>query len=721
MRKLIFFLFFFLSLKGYAVTYYFSVSGSDSFTITQAQNKGTPWRSVTQYNKFMSGTIPGFAGIKPLPGDSLLFKRSETFFSSTGLIINTSGTSTKPIITGVWGNGTRPTITSLIDLTFFNVSGNIWRSNETISLPSPSLNCVTVNNVITQRARWPKSTWNTDSLISSVVISGVTFWTMTQKAANGQLTGQPSFTTGAEPANIMYRPVRFWIDPGVVTDHSLLPSRITFTKIVENEQDPDAPNWGYFVQNDSTILTSSPYQNAWYWKKNKYLKVYSVGSPSNFSAATSSNLITTVGSFSWLVFDSLNFNGCNGDNIYLNHGSDITIQDCLVQNSGRNGIKMLAPNINIIRDSVVNSSSKGITTGAGADHCNIRYNIVRNQGQIIGNWSGNVEDGHANGDGIGIYILDNSNDNMNIEYNTVVNSGYSGIQFGRQDSIVIRYNFIDSFCNVADDGGGIYSYTGNSTTQFGRKEIKNIITHGISAIPGQPASKPAVKGIYMDEETNHVIADSNTIAYSKEDGLFANWGTFNNQIRNNTIFACDTSDIHFNTRSANPTSTLTATNNLCYMAALKECGILLHTNGSNLTGFGTINSNQYIKPLVPITSATLFRGEVANSSGGSQVTTNYSYASWRSTFPMYDASSTLTPYFYSTTLGQTDSLIFRFNLLTTAQTTSLPGTYRDIFGTTYIGSVTIQPFSSVILFLISSSIPMQNNRYFIIRRPIRFK
>lgn len=701
MRKLIFFLFFILifSFKGYSITYYFdAINGNDSRSPTQAQSNLTAWQTITKLNSFFPSLVAG---------DSVLFRRGQTFTTNVGIIINRSGGVNNPIVIGAWGSGDRPIITSLINLTFVNLSGNLWRSNELISLPSPSLNCVTVNNVIVQRARWPQNTWNTDSLATST--------TITQKAANSQLNGQPSYTTGTEPSGVVYRSDRFEVQTGTITAHSTGPAKITFTKTNATQTSPNAPGWGYFVQNDSTILTSSPYQNAWYWKKNKYLKVYSVGSPSNFAAATSSNLISTVGTFNWLVFDNINLNGCNGDMVFINQGSNITIQDCILQNSGRNGVKLATDSITIIRDSIVNSSSKGITTSAGADHCNFSYNTIRNQGQIIGNASGNVEDGHANHDGVGVYILDNTNNEITIEHNVVVNSGYSAIQFKRQDTIIVRYNYIDTFCNVTDDGGGIYSYSADGTVvNFGRKTISNIILHGIGAKAGQPSPTEAVKGIYLDEWTNHDIVDSNTVAYN-EDGMFANNGCNLDFIRNNTFFGSRSASMHMNTRSTDHTVNMTLTNNLCYADTIIAYCNLLHTADYNLTTFGTINFNYYIKPLIVASSTLLLRSE-----GPGGAFANYSLATWQSTFT-YDASSTISPYHFTSSSHQSDSLIFRFNSNPTAQTTSLPGTYRDIYGATYIGSVTIQPFSSVILFLISSSIPTQNSKDFIIRRKIIVK
>ncbi len=78
-----------------ANNYYFSsTSGDDSRTTSQAHNSSTPWKSINKLNAIFS-TL--------LPGDSILFKRGETFYGS--ITINKSGTAGKPIVLGAYGSG----------------------------------------------------------------------------------------------------------------------------------------------------------------------------------------------------------------------------------------------------------------------------------------------------------------------------------------------------------------------------------------------------------------------------------------------------------------------------------------------------------------------------------------------------------------------------------------------------------------------------------------
>lgn len=86
----------------FATTYYFSNSGSDSRSLTQARNPSMPWKSLNKLNSI-------FSSLKP--GDQVLFKRGETFYGT--LTVNTSGTSGAPIVIGAYGIGDKPIISSL--------------------------------------------------------------------------------------------------------------------------------------------------------------------------------------------------------------------------------------------------------------------------------------------------------------------------------------------------------------------------------------------------------------------------------------------------------------------------------------------------------------------------------------------------------------------------------------------------------------------------------
>ncbi len=97
-----------LAKVSHATNYYFSSStGNDSYTVTQAKSKSTPWRTIAKLNSSMGNFKPG---------DSILFKKGDLFtipegVNTGGLLMTVSGTSTRPIVISSYGTGTLPIIT----------------------------------------------------------------------------------------------------------------------------------------------------------------------------------------------------------------------------------------------------------------------------------------------------------------------------------------------------------------------------------------------------------------------------------------------------------------------------------------------------------------------------------------------------------------------------------------------------------------------------------
>ena len=80
--------------------FYFSTSGSDSYTTAQAQNPATPWQTLTKLQSFSTSA---------LPKDTFAFKCGDVFANGNNRRIamewnNTSGTATNPIVFTYYGD-----------------------------------------------------------------------------------------------------------------------------------------------------------------------------------------------------------------------------------------------------------------------------------------------------------------------------------------------------------------------------------------------------------------------------------------------------------------------------------------------------------------------------------------------------------------------------------------------------------------------------------------
>jgi parallel beta-helix repeat protein len=93
---------------------------------------------------------------------------------------------------------------------------------------------------------------------------------------------------------------------------------------------------------------------------------------------------------------------------------------------------------------------------------------------------------------------------------------------------------------VKDDGAGIYTFTGASTTTYAMRIVdQNIVLNGGGASAGANTTNSDAFGIYMDDNSSEVTITNNTVANCGGAGLFLN-ADHNLVVQNNTIYNCVT-------------------------------------------------------------------------------------------------------------------------------------------------------------------------------------
>jgi hypothetical protein len=107
--------------------FYFSSTGNDSYTVAQAQNQSTPWKTLVNLHKFANGSSPfGAAPNRAAAGDTFLFKCGDIFASGFGNgnddfgvvkwwkgvagYTAPTGTANAPIVFTSYGIGNKPNI-----------------------------------------------------------------------------------------------------------------------------------------------------------------------------------------------------------------------------------------------------------------------------------------------------------------------------------------------------------------------------------------------------------------------------------------------------------------------------------------------------------------------------------------------------------------------------------------------------------------------------------
>src|ERR1035437_5295098 len=115
MKTLFLLPFIIFGLTANATNYYFSVTGNDA---NNGTSTSTPWQTLAKFNSvFFSRS----------PGDSLLFKRGDTFYGS--ITSSRSRSAGSPIIIGAYGTGAKPIVTGFTTLTSWSTVSSTFHKS----------------------------------------------------------------------------------------------------------------------------------------------------------------------------------------------------------------------------------------------------------------------------------------------------------------------------------------------------------------------------------------------------------------------------------------------------------------------------------------------------------------------------------------------------------------------------------------------------------------
>jgi hypothetical protein len=577
-QSILFCLFAFLTATTFATNYYVSSSsGNDSYSAAEAQNPSTPWQSLPKVNSFASNLKPG---------DFVLFKRGDVFYGS--LIISASGNSSAKITIGAYGSGAKPLFSGFAGLgSWINNGGGIWQC--TVPTSSTALKLVTINGTPQAVGRFPNADASNGGYLTYEAWGN-------GYIADYQLSGSPNWTG----ADLVVRKNHFIIDVCKINNHSGNAINYTFPGGGATNY-PAMNNFGYFIQNDPRTLDKF---GEWYFNaQTKVLQMYFGGdSPSNYSilAAAVDNVLNLDASQNgYITLDNLAIEGANQNGVYELDGNSLTVQNCDINNIGSAAILVKnIPNTNLQNNQISNALNYGIDiNNSVVSPSTVRYNNIRNIGLYAGN--GQTADGGYTG--ISIF-----GDNLLVEYNTLDAIGFDGITF-QGNNVNIKNNFVNNFCSVKDDGGGVYTWDGTGETVYYNRVINgNIITNAIGAkfgcenylsIPYEDA-----RGIYLDGASMNVNVTNNSVANCVGSGFYYNNVT-NVNTSGNTIFNAFKA-IYFARFPNGPLLRNNATNNNILFPLQSNQGSIFYWNGdlntptttdiqSDLRAIGSFDNNYY--------------------------------------------------------------------------------------------------------------------------------
>ncbi|WP_158542237.1 right-handed parallel beta-helix repeat-containing protein [Pedobacter chinensis] len=585
-----------------ASTYYFSsISGNDSRSATDAQNPNTPWKSIEKLNAF-------FPSLKA--GDVVSFKRNEVFSGS--IILKASGISFT-----AYGTGINPIISALTTIKQWRAVGDgVYESTD--ALRSAIVNVLLINDAAQELGRYPNS--------NSANRGYLKIKSKTDNSITDSELGSAINWKGAE---VVIRKTHWILDRHHIT------AQIGTTLVYDRSSSNYTPNdnYGYFIQNDQRTLDRF---GEWYYNagNGKMYVYFGDNSPSSYNVEVSTidNIIVsnaTDGVQSNISFQNISFKGANVNAFSLALGTNFSIKNCHIDFTGNTSINATdIKNLTVENCTISNSYNNAIALTERCTGAIIKGNVINKTMPFAGM--------SKSGDHNGIAIYATANNTL-IDHNRITNTGYIGIYFGGENSHV-RNNFVDNYCSVKDDGGGIYTFTGIINTNFTNRSItNNIITNGIGVKEGTTAENSSVVGIYLDDNVTGVNVLNNSISTVSDIGIFVH-NARNNSITKNTVFDCGAQFSTAHDDLGNPITNLQVTDNIFFAKKSTQWVSKLTSKKNDIGSIGTLNNNYYQRPFDD--DKVIHTQQFIHSPSYTSI--NYSLPDWSSQFKQ-DATSKRSP------------------------------------------------------------------------------
>jgi hypothetical protein len=427
-----------------------------------------------------------------------------------------------------------------------------------------------------------------------------------------------------------------------------------------------ANGYGFFFQNHPSACTAL---GDWSYDATTHRMTMFFGqtAPSSQSVEVSSveNLVDVSGR-SWITFSALAFEGANSEAFLTPASSHVTIDGCDISFSGHDALLSndTATALALTNNTVTWSNFNGFAA-SGTTNVTITGNTIDRTATVAG----------MGGSGEGQYFAISKAYGGTIANNTIKHTGYIPI-FLRGTNNLVKNNVIDTFGYVKDDAGGIYT---DAQVMTGTQIIGNVVMNGIGAHEGTPDTDPRANGIYADDGSSQIEIAFNTVFQCGVAGYY-NHNSFAMNVHDNTFFDNGTAFSYYN--DTGTTGTLTVANNIAVAKTSSEWAVRASGGSTSISSwFSSASGNHYCRP--PADSAD-FQSYV----NGNTVT---DLPGWR-TLTGKETTSQACPITNATV---------RFEYNATNGPTTVPlgsSTWVDVTGKSYTGTITLAPFTSIVLF-----------------------
>lgn len=635
-------------------TYYFSSSGgNDGNNSVQAQSSATPWATITKFNATVFS-----------PGDTILFKRGDTFRG----VLNPaqSGASGNVITIGAYGTGANPIITAFTQVTSWSsLGGNIWGASVN-SGSTYRVNMVLINGIFQPIGRYPNTGWYTISSASG------------NNPGPASITGNMPTTInwassgGAGVAELTIRKTAWIIDHDLITAQS--GSTINYTITAGHGEGPFS-GYGYFVQND---VRACDLQGEWMHDKGtSTMKMYSTTNPSslNVEAATATAVMTTGRNY--LTFENIVFQGGNRFVVELTGGTGLTFNNCTFKHCGRNGVAGSATNTTLYQCTFTNIMNDAVYIQGNGSY--VGYNKFYDIGMV---WGMASNDNQA---ALALLLADGTG--LIAEWNELYDVGYNGIVIaGNANGAIVRRNYVHDVMKKASDGGGIY--TNQSAT--GKQIYGNSVTDVIGDITGTNHSEKASVGIYCDDNSSGIIIYDNYIARTDDSGIYFH-NANNIEAYNNTVVDCVKTQYKFADDNLGGAITNFNFHNNVAICRTGQLAVQYYDTSDKFSTYGTFQNNIYNR----LDNQSQIIAKILNTGGGYGAPTYYSISGWQSAYSGKETGTLAAPAgFVSTDVAD---VITRENNTMAVQYSYLNGIFKTAT-TIYSGTTAIPAYTGYALF-----------------------
>jgi len=553
-----------------ATNYYVSNSGNDS---NNGLTPATAWKTVNKVNSKICIFVAG---------DSILFKRGDTFSDNMISWNCVSGTVAQPIVISAYGAGANPIFSGSQIITGWTSCSTCTTPNMYVANYNPAAgsNFTTipphlfVDGKLQTIARYPNTGTLTVDAQTPDPVKGF---------IDNDLTQPVDYYKGA---NVRIRMEHFmWYVKTVASSSN---GTINITPDFGPTWRP-IPTWGYYFDNLYSFLDTP---GEWYFDNNTkqiYLVMNSGDNPnSHVIEVPYINRGIAVYQQNNIVISNITFRMHNtrggvsqsgfANNLQLiNNTFDKEIVSGIEIDSCINCII----SANIFKDNVNNAVNSNRLHNCLITKNNFaRIGLVTSYGAAATSWAD-------------AGILIKNSQNCSITYNTMDSIGYCGILDDRGKGHWIEKNVLTNTMMSLDDGAAIYTWGGKNFI------IKNNIIKDVKGnLVGIPKTKTKSMGIYLDETTSYCTVFNNTVSYISANGINFNLSKYN-FCSFNILYNCGAYGVFFSdygTVSAPGPNNVKGnflSNNTVVQFADSQFVVGINTGFNNADSVGTFQNNYF--------------------------------------------------------------------------------------------------------------------------------